>query len=477
MSGNWHKTARELITVKRGWFLTVVITGIVLPLILMIWLACTHGTIDNILYGALKWPYLLFMLIVCAILVMASISLGIYARKSGGGTGLIMATLILSIISILITLILAAYVAVPQLTRNGDTQPQLIISEAAREPEMPVISLVFRTETPTQNSVEYGTIEPGIRHTIYEDRPVQSHWFYLAGLEPGKQCYYSLNDGQRFEFKTPSWQDSKLRFAAAGDPHFGNPRSRNDLTMSMLENIKNPENDYSMFFILGDCADLGFMDRQWKQAFNEISRCSSTIPVCYLTGNHDTLFGGVNLYRDYLCQPGHSQENKDCLWKRIDIGDVHFIILDVEWSAELYTAAQQLWLQEQLKSIPPDDWCIVMNHTFYYCSGGYIDGWEWYDNELTIATLTPLFEEYDVDIVMSGHKHQAELLQMNGVTYLVLGCFGGPQDPERTYISPASVWYQQGAYAFADITVEAEEASIVIRDADHNSIFQTIVQR
>ena len=294
---------------------------------------------------------------------------------------------------------------------------------------------------------------------------------------PSLVMYNDLYGGEQSIFKTPSWEDSTLRFAAAGDSHFGQPGSRNDLTNAMLANIKNPANDYALFFLLGDCVDLGFMDRQWKQAFNEIASRSSTVPVCYVTGNHDALFGGLNLYKNYLCPAQDTGVNENCLWKRFDIGDVHFIILDVEWSAGLFTQAQRQWLLAQLENIPPDDWCIVMSHTFHYCSGAYMDGWKWYDNEQTIAALTPIFEEYDVDIVMSGHKHQAEILQVNDVTYLVLGCFGGHPDPERIYISPGSIWYRQGLYGFADITVSEEEALITIRDSDNSEVFQTIVHR
>jgi predicted MPP superfamily phosphohydrolase len=245
----------------------------------------------------------------------------------------------------------------------------------------------------------------------------------------------------------------------------------------MLENIRNPVNDYAMLFILGDCVDMGFMDRQWKQAFNAIAACSSTVPVCYVTGNHDTLFGGLNLYKNYLCPPWYAGDSEHCLWRRIDVGDVHFIILDVEWSAGLFTDSQRQWLLEQLQDIPAADWCIVMSHTFYYCSGAFMDGWQWYDNEQTITALTPIFQEYDVDIVISAHKHQAEVLQVNDVTYLILGCFGGEPDPERIYISPGSVWYRQGFYGFADIRIDRDEALITIRDADDKDVFHTTVQR
>ena len=63
--------------------------------------------------------------------------------------------------------------------------------------------------------------------------------------------------------------------------------------------------------------------------------------------------------------------------------------------------------RQQLASIPKDDWKIVVGHGFYYASGSITDGWKWYDNPETINKLTPLFEKYGVDMVFSGHDHQA----------------------------------------------------------------------
>jgi len=275
---------------------------------------------------------------------------------------------------------------------------------------------------------------------------------------------------------TPPATGKPLRFAASGDPHFGNSKSNNVLTIKMLDYIKEPVNNFSMLFILGDCAHLGFFDSLWKEAFEAISSCSSSIPVCYAIGNHDTLFGGLNLYQDYLCPPSSNDEKGRCLWKRIDNGNIHFIILDIEWDLRLYTPEQEAWLLEQLESIPPDDWCIVMSHTFYYCSGSYQDGWAWYDNRETIEKLTPLFEKYNVDLALSGHKHHSELLQKNGVTYIVVGSFGGPPDPEREYVSPASVWYRAGVYDFVDVTIDGSIATIVFRDHDDNELFGTTIE-
>ncbi len=41
------------------------------------------------------------------------------------------------------------------------------------------------------------------------------------------------------------------------------------------------------------------------------------------------------------------------------------------------------------------------------------------------ATLVPLLERYNVDVFLSGHKHNYERLLVNGITYLVSGGGGG----------------------------------------------------
>jgi 3',5'-cyclic AMP phosphodiesterase CpdA len=154
------------------------------------------------------------------------------------------------------------------------------------------------------------------------------------------------------------------------------------------------------------------------------------------------------------------------LWQRIDVGNIHFLVIDLEWSAENFNTAQSVWLETQLANIPKDDWKIVMGHGFYYASGSMTDGWKWYDNPETINKLTPLFEKYGVDMVFSGHDHQLELLQKSGISYVICGTFGGALDSEREYVSPQSAWYSNKDYAFADVTINGAEANLIFRDPD-----------
>jgi UDP-2,3-diacylglucosamine pyrophosphatase LpxH len=259
-----------------------------------------------------------------------------------------------------------------------------------------------------------------------------------------------------------------LHIAVGSDAHFGAGTNRNDLTAQMLDQISSPDNGYVYFFFLGDLVENGFQGSNWKAALQALSTTTSTIPTVFAAGNHDTLFVGFNNYKKYCYPTGLDSQSGSQLWHRIDTGKIHFLILDIEWSAESYTAQQAAWLEEQLKDIPADDWKIVMSHGFYYASGSVAGSWRWYDNPETIEALSPLFEKYGVDIVFSGHNHQLELLEKSGVTYVICGGFGGLPDPVRTYTSPASLWYTGEVYGFADVTIDEAESCILFRDSSYN---------
>jgi 3',5'-cyclic AMP phosphodiesterase CpdA len=240
----------------------------------------------------------------------------------------------------------------------------------------------------------------------------------------------------------------------------------------MLADIADPANGYNLFFYGGDLVEHGFSASQWGEAFRALSSTTSVIPTRYTLGNHESLFAGLGDYEKYAYPIGMDIQTGSPLWYRIDVGKVHFLVLDVEWTAESYTSAQAAWLEAQLKVIPADDWKIVVSHGFYYASGSVVDGWQWYDNSETINALTPLFEKYNVNLVLSGHDHQIELLRHGGVTYAICGAFGGLPDQMRTYTSPASLWYLNGAYGFVDASISGNQCLVTFRNSD-NAVLKT----
>ena len=457
----------------------LILAGVLFPLALAAWAFSTHGAFDDILdYAPLRNGFALLGLASIVVLAAACAELIIRARsKDAKNEFPSWPVKLIAIASVFATLGIAAYFGVPQLVRSGDTPAQVLMTQSEAGSGMPGIAIAFYTEKLSLNTLEWGAAG-GAKTKIVEEKPGNLHWFQLSGIEPGKQYEYLINGGKPVLFKTPPASGGQLHFAASGDPHFGNELSRNDLTRAMLGEIKDPANNYSMLFVLGDTADRGFDDALWKSALTSISQASSSVPTAYVLGNHDAIFGGAGLYQDYLCQPRMANPAIGCLAKRIDNGNVHFLILDVEWGLEEYTPEQKQWLEAQLAEIPKDDWCIVMSHTFYYSSGSVMEGWAWYDNKEAIDELVPLFERSGVDMVFSGHKHDAEVLQKNGITYVVMGAFGGHPNPEREYVSPASIWYKQGAYAFADVViVNSTDAELRVMNSNYSELYHTTIHQ
>jgi predicted MPP superfamily phosphohydrolase len=388
-----------------------------------------------------------------------------------------LSVLILIITLLVIMVIPSGFVYLNGVPSSGieSMLPQLLVADGVGAYRIPNMAVTFHTRLPTKNTLGWGKVDT--KAIIYEEIASRQHIFMLRNLETDTEYWYQINDGKTYRFTTPATEGRHLRFAASGDAHFGAGKSRNDLTVKMLKKIADPANGFSLLFLLGDLVDYGFRDRQWDEAFRALSPTTSVIPTRFIAGNHETLFAGLGRYKDYCYPNGMDLQTGSQLWYRIDVGKVHFLIIDLEWSTESYSAVQASWLDKQLRSIPGDDWKIVMGHGFYFASGSIIEGWRWYDNQETIQLLTPLFEKYTVDLVFSGHVHQLELLQKSGVTYIVCGGFGGTPEPERTYESPSSLWYATNEYGFVEVTVDENEANIVYRDPDYGELKKVIIPR
>jgi len=435
----------------------------------MAWVFNLHGTIG--LYrvnGLFHRLFLILGFFGLALLLLALLYQWLKSRlKSRGLRWLSILIIVLSLPAIIIPSVAFSYVNGAFSSGIGNTPSQLLIADGTGAYDIPDIAVVFNTEAATTNTLTWG--QEDAMTTLNEDKAPKQHVFMLRNLKPDSTYSYKVNGGQVVCFTTPPAGES-LHFAVASDAHFGASDAHNELTAQMLAEISNTANDFDMFFFLGDLVEYGFQSNQWQQAFEALSPTTSVIPVRFAAGNHDTLFSGFNNYKNYCYPAGMELQTGSRLWYRIDIGKVHFLILDLEWSAESFTSAQAAWLEAQLRSIPADNWKIVMSHGFYYASGVEMNGWKWYDNPETIELLTPLFEEYKVDLVFSGHDHQLELLQNSGVIYTICGAFGGLPDPERTYTSPSSLWYLSGEYGFIDITLSGNQCNLIFRSSDFEAI-------
>ena len=475
------KDAKDYIKAMPAWkkslWVAAVAAGTLLMLTFLIWAFCQHGTIGLFrVNGMYRIVFSIFICYTIALPLLAVLDIYLGSRKPAGKIRLPSIYIwVIAVIAIILPSVLMGWLVPQPSQRVGDKAVQLLMADGTGKYGIPNLAVTCWTINPTQNTLKWG--DSRINNIAKEDKPSQQHAFMLRDLQPATEYWYSLNNAKPVQFVTMPGIGQPLHFAVGSDSHFGAGTARNDLTRKMLQQISDPTHNYQMFFFLGDLVERGFNDAQWQEAIQALSATTSTIPARCVVGNHDTLFGGVNLYQDYMYPQPMELQTGSRLWQRIDVDNVHFLLLDLEWGTDSYTPEQAVWLEQQLSTIPAGDWRIVMSHCYYYCSGGYWELWPWYDDKDMIDKLVPLFEKYHVNLVFSGHNHMLELLQKNSITYVVCGAFGGLPDPDRSYISPASIWYMADQNAFMDVTVSQDTATLIFRDPDYKELKSLTVSR
>ena len=150
----------------------------------------------------------------------------------------------------------------------------------------------------------------------------------------------------------------------------------------------------------------------------------SRIPLFPALGNHED---NHQQYLDLFYLPGNES------WYIFDYGNARFICLQVDGIVDFSPGSEQYdWLESELEA-NRQPWLFVYFHIPPFSSTRREEP----DIEQEARqALTPLFEQYGVDVVFNGHNHNYERNEVNGVTYIVTGGGGAPlsvmEDPELT---------------------------------------------
>jgi hypothetical protein len=300
----------------------------------------------------------------------------------------------------------------------------------------------------------------------------------MNDLLPATQYFYSFDDGVTiYNFTTSSGTLNTFHFAFTSDGHYGREETNDSAHVSILEQIVDPAHNYEAFFLGGDLVEDGWIDDEWGLMLTGLSPYTTQMPFRNVIGNHDGLFGGVHMYRDYFYTASAPLDTGTQLWQHIQVNGIHLFFLDLEWGIEAYTSAQKQWFESELAALSPDEWILVFSHSFTYASGIHIDGMDWFDRPEMIEALVPLFEESGVDLVFNGHNHHLETLNKSGVYYNIVGGFGSVPDPIREHTSPYSSWYQQGQHGFVDVSIAGNTATLIFRTPEYVPLHSYVVNK
>ena len=282
------------------------------------------------------------------------------------------------------------------------------------------------------------------------------HRFELTGLSPGEEYEFSLGErGPRRRFRTmPAKANDVIQFVSGGDSGIGSHALANNRLAAKQE----------PYFALigGDLAYdngaapklfLKFLENYGTTMIDPEGRC---IPMLSCLGNHEVQ-GGYRATRDKGASYFSVFDGfySDTTYGVFDVGDyLSLVLLDTNHVSPI-EGEQTDWLAKTLADRQERPHLIVANHVPAYPSAreAFKANGEPGTGAGNREHWSPLFEKYNVDVVLEHHDHTFKRshpmkdgrIDENGVLYLGDGSWGlirPLQPPEkRPYLAKAASSY------------------------------------
>ncbi len=308
-----------------------------------------------------------------------------------------------------------------------------------------------------------------------------------TGLEPDTEYAYRVGTWDEYDpvtgelhgaelsephtFRTAPAKGTRqpLDFILAGDSRGG----YDDIRANMAKIAEFP----SLVWVFnGDMNDVGLQE-EWNDWFGAMGPVVETRPLLPVHGNHE-VFAGVFYAQFALPQEeGLSDDLQEHAWS-LDIGNVHLIGLDSNGADA--AEGSLAWLESDLiaaTSDPDIDWVIAMMHHSAYSSSkhGQI--------QVVLDNFVPLFDQYEVDLVFSGHDHDYErslplrndevAADGEGTVYIVAGSFfSPPYSAHESWWTAKSVDGEGGN--FATLHVDGKTATVTAYDGSGETVLDTV---
>ena len=309
----------------------------------------------------------------------------------------------------------------------------------------------YDTKSGSGDPSQYLSGKTGSNHT-FSGAGGYIHDVELTELSPNKTYYFICggdNGGWSAErkFQTGPDQRTSITFVAGGDSR-DNPSARDAVSRAMAK--FNP----SFVLYSGDAVSTGTNQALWDNWFTAMDNIwvtengGLTIPIIPVLGNHEGM--ATNYFGQYSL-PGNEQ------WFSLDWGpDLHIIALNNYNSL----AGEQLdWLKSDLAEHENYLWKVAFFHSPAFSSSNH-------GSDASVQKYwVPLFDNYHVDLVISGHDHDYERTYPinytiskntpmpspeNGTVYIVSGAWGAP------LYGAGSSWFTENsksAYEFVVVNI------------------------
>jgi len=275
------------------------------------------------------------------------------------------------------------------------------------------MTIAWETDLPADSRLDCGLTTP-YEFCMEDPNLVTLHSMTLMGLRPRTTYFFRAGSGGtlgcKSSFVTAPTRDCSFRFAVYGDTH-SDANEHAAVVQSMMGS--HP----AVVFHCGDLVGTGRDYEAWRPGFFDPARpMMLTTPLVPVPGNHEYLGRGPLWFFHFFVPPSEGG------WWALTYGDVRFIGLNTQLDYAPGSEQYQ-WFLAELESSEFSQalWHVVVFHNPpYTCTDVH------QDDPAVRACLVPLFDQYGVQLVFSGHSHAYERYSRRGITYIVTGGGGGP---------------------------------------------------
>jgi len=238
---------------------------------------------------------------------------------------------------------------------------------------------------------------------------------------------------------------------------YGDTRTGHSIHERIIELITKMEP--LAVFHTGDLVEDGADSSDWVRFRRITDGLTETAPFYPALGNHDL---PPQLFFENFDLPNNER------WYLVEVEGLRFIVLDTTDSIE-HDSEQYLWLEEQLQVLAGEtEFLVVVCHHPPFSTGPHLE-----DERGLGQYVVPLFEQYGVDIVFSGHDHSYQRCYVNGIHYVVTAGGGAPlYDQARS--APWSEMYVK-SFHFCTLDIANDRLVVAAYDLRMNLIDQFMV--
>jgi 3',5'-cyclic AMP phosphodiesterase CpdA len=303
------------------------------------------------------------------------------------------------------------------------------------------LTIVWTSVADGASEVHYGTsdtslVEPATSTFVTTPAPAPYKNYYvheatLSGLTADTAYQYKIfTNGADLtpggvitthSAKPPT--TTHFRFVAFGDTGDGS-QSQKDVATRLMQ--VQPD----LAVLTGDLtynqATYDLFEKRYFQVYADLIKSTWIAPAM---GNHDVSYKNGQSFVDvFVNPPAATTAAEQELYYSFDYGNAHFTILNNYFGMTATNSAQYAWLRSDLAA-SNQFWKFVVFHEPIYATDSSQGS---RDNAAGVENLVPLFEQYHVNMVLTGHLHyyermkpllnsQVSTIAAGGVVYLITG--------------------------------------------------------